>query len=42
MVPGAGAVVSGYLGHEVVEYPHALLITPFGIALSADAQSGAL
>jgi ethanolamine utilization protein EutJ len=42
MVPGAGAVVARYLGHEVVEYPHALLITPFGIALSiADATSGA-
>ncbi|HZE67268.1 MAG TPA: ethanolamine utilization protein EutJ [Sporichthyaceae bacterium] len=43
MVPGAGAVVAKYLGHDVVEYPHALLITPFGIALSiADATSGAL
>lgn len=43
MVPGAGAVVSRYLGHEVAEYPHALLITPFGIALSiADGSSGVL
>lgn len=43
MVPGAGAVVSTYIGHEVAEYPHALLITPFGIALSiADEASGAL
>ncbi len=42
MVPGAGAVVSRYLDHEVAEYPHALLITPFGIALSADAQSHSL
>lgn len=43
MVPGAGAVVSQYIGHEVAEYPHALLITPFGIALSiADDASGAL
>jgi len=41
MVPGAAAVVSGYLGHEVVEHPHALLVTPFGIALSADGTSGA-
>ncbi|MGQ0464342.1 MAG: ethanolamine utilization protein EutJ [Sporichthyaceae bacterium] len=42
MVPGAGAVVERYIGHEVREYPHALLITPFGIALSIDAPSGAL
>ncbi len=44
MVPGAGAVVSTYIGHEVAEYPHALLITPFGIALSieTDESSGAL
>jgi ethanolamine utilization protein EutJ len=43
MVPGAGAVVSRYIGHEVAEYPHALLITPFGIALSiADGSSGVL
>jgi ethanolamine utilization protein EutJ len=42
MVPGAGAVVSTYMGHEVAEYPHSLLITPFGIALSIDAPSGAL
>lgn len=43
MVPGAGAVVERYIGHEVREYPHALLITPFGIALSiGDATSGAL
>jgi ethanolamine utilization protein EutJ len=42
MVPGAGDVVSKYMGHEVAEYPHALLITPFGIALSiADEASGA-
>lgn len=43
MVPGAGAVVSTYIGHEVREYPHALLITPFGIALSieTDEASGA-
>ncbi|HEX3614208.1 MAG TPA: ethanolamine utilization protein EutJ [Sporichthyaceae bacterium] len=42
MVPGAGAVVSRYLDHEVAEYPHALLITPFGIALSTDGTSGVL
>jgi ethanolamine utilization protein EutJ len=43
MVPGAGDVVSNYMGHEVAEYPHALLITPFGIALSiADEASGVL
>jgi ethanolamine utilization protein EutJ len=43
MIPGAGPVVGKYIGHEVAEYPHALLITPFGIALSiADATSGAL
>jgi ethanolamine utilization protein EutJ len=43
MLPGAGAVVSGYLGHEVTEYPHALLITPFGIAMSvADETSHSL
>lgn len=40
MVPGAGAVVARYIDHEVAEYPHALLITPFGIALSI--ASGAL
>ena len=34
MVPGAGPVVAAYLGHDVVEHPHALLVTPFGIALS--------
>lgn len=42
MVPGAGAVVARHLGHDVVEHPHALLVTPFGIALSvADCTSGA-
>ncbi len=34
MVPGAARVVQSYLGHAVVEHPHALLVTPFGIALS--------
>lgn len=32
MVPGTGAIISGYLDHPVVEYDHALLVTPFGIA----------
>lgn len=34
MAPGAGAIVAKYLDHPVVEHPHALLVTPFGIALS--------
>lgn len=34
MLPGAGEAVAGYLGREVVEYDHALFITPFGIARS--------
>jgi ethanolamine utilization protein EutJ len=34
MIPGAAEVVRQYLGCDVIEYPHALLITPFGIALS--------
>jgi ethanolamine utilization protein EutJ len=34
MYPGAGQIVSRYLDHPVVEHPHALLVTPFGIALS--------
>jgi ethanolamine utilization protein EutJ len=34
MGPGAARIVSGYLGHPVAEHPHALLVTPFGIALS--------
>jgi ethanolamine utilization protein EutJ len=35
MVPGAGEVLAGYLQRPVVTYPHALLITPLGIARSA-------
>jgi ethanolamine utilization protein EutJ len=35
MVEGAGDVVSRYLERPVVEYPHALYITPFGIARSS-------
>lgn len=38
MIPGAGAVVAAYLGHPVAEHPHALLVTPFGIALSLDPE----
>lgn len=34
MVRGAGRVISQYLDHPVVEHDHALLMTPFGIALS--------
>lgn len=34
MCPGAGRIVSRYLDHPVIEHPHALLVTPFGIALS--------
>ncbi len=34
MYPGAGRIVSRYVGHPVAEHPHALLVTPFGIALS--------
>ena len=32
MIPGAAAVVARYLGRQTVSYPHALLITPLGIA----------
>lgn len=35
MIPGADAVLSAYLKREVMTYPHALLITPIGIARSA-------
>jgi ethanolamine utilization protein EutJ len=34
LLPGADRIVARYLGWPVVAYPHALLITPFGIALS--------
>ncbi len=34
MYPGAGPIVARYIGHPVAEYAHALLVTPFGIALS--------
>lgn len=32
MVPGAGRIVQNYLDRPVVEHPHAMLVTPFGIA----------
>lgn len=35
MIRGAGEVIAHYLERPVVEYPHALLITPFGIARSS-------
>ena len=35
MVPGAGDVLAAYLERTVITYPHALLITPIGIARSA-------
>jgi ethanolamine utilization protein EutJ len=34
MIRGAGEIIAHYLERPVVEYPHALLITPFGIARS--------
>jgi ethanolamine utilization protein EutJ len=34
MIPGAGRVVENFLHRAVVEHPHALLVTPFGIAFS--------
>jgi ethanolamine utilization protein EutJ len=35
MIPGGGDVIARYLGRKVLTYPHALLITPIGIARSA-------
>jgi ethanolamine utilization protein EutJ len=35
MVAGAGDVLAAYLERSVVTYPHALLVTPLGIARSA-------
>ena len=35
MIPGADGVVAGWLHREVRSYPHALLVTPLGIARSA-------
>jgi ethanolamine utilization protein EutJ len=34
MLPGAGRIVETYLGRSVVEHPHSMLVTPFGIACS--------
>ena len=34
MIPGAHDVLARYLHRKVVTYPHALLITPIGIARS--------
>ena len=34
MVPGSGRIVQAYLGRDVVEHPHSMLVTPFGIACS--------
>jgi ethanolamine utilization protein EutJ len=34
MLPGAGQIVESYLGRSVVEHPHSMLVTPFGIACS--------
>jgi ethanolamine utilization protein EutJ len=35
MIPGAAEIIGQYLGRETVSYPHALLITPLGIARCA-------
>lgn len=35
MLPGAGDVLAKYLNRDVMTYPHALFITPIGIARSA-------
>lgn len=35
MLPGADEIVASYLRRETISYPHALLITPLGIARSA-------
>jgi ethanolamine utilization protein EutJ len=41
MIPGTGDIISRYLDHPVVEYDHALLVTPFGIAFSnQDSSAG--
>ncbi len=34
-IPGASGIVERYVGWKTVTYPHAELITPFGIALSS-------
>lgn len=35
MIPGAGDVLAKYLERKVMTYPHALMVTPIGIARSA-------
>ncbi len=39
MCPGAAGVISEYLERAVVEYPHALYITPLGLAWSSQWQT---
>ena len=39
MLPGAAGIVSQYLERSVVEYPHALYITPLGLAWSSQWQT---
>jgi glycerol dehydrogenase-like iron-containing ADH family enzyme len=39
MIAGAGDVLANYLERTVVTYPHALLITPIGIAKAAGSAS---
>ena len=39
MYPGAAGVISQYLERTVVEYPHALFITPLGLAWSSQCQT---
>ena len=39
MCPGAAGVISQYLERAVVEYPHALYITPLGLAWSSQWQT---
>jgi ethanolamine utilization protein EutJ len=34
MLPGARQIVETYLGRSVIEHPHSMLVTPFGIACS--------
>jgi hypothetical protein len=34
MLPGAGKVIERFVGVSTTCYPHAHLVTPFGIAMS--------
>jgi hypothetical protein len=34
MLPGAPGIVTSYLGVPAIAYPHADLITPYGMALA--------